>query len=64
MRKLSKIDPVQLALSASRQTLRAWAPEVDARNRFPHESVEALRQLGLLTYFIPRADGGPSDFMT
>jgi acyl-CoA dehydrogenase len=64
MRALEQTDPIQLAATASRQTLRAWACDVDARNRFPHESIDALRQLGLLAYFIPRAQSGPTDFVT
>src|SRR6476469_9191064 len=64
MDAFNEIDPIQLAVTASQETFRAWASDVDARNRFPHESIEALRQLGLLTYFMPRANGGPSDFAT
>ena len=64
MDAFSEIDPIQLAVTAGQETFRAWASDVDARNRFPHESIEALRQLGLLTYFMPRANGGPTDFAT
>src|ERR1044072_3906659 len=64
MQALDQVDPVQLAATASRQTLRAWASNAHAENRSPQESIEALRRLGLLAYFIPRAQGGPTDFVT
>jgi acyl-CoA dehydrogenase len=38
--------------------LRAWAPTADRDNCFPSASVDALRQLGLLGYFIPPELGG------
>src|SRR5262245_45612142 len=59
-----EVDPVQLAEAASRDTLRAWASDVDARNRFPHESIDALRRRGLLGYFIPKPNGCSADFKT
>lgn len=64
MRALREVGPVQIALTASRQTLRTWACDVDDRNRFPHESIEALREHGLLTYFIPRDENVRPDFVT
>src|SRR5690349_16531384 len=64
MTPLSEIDPIQRAVTVSQQTLRAWAGDVDTRNRFPRESIDALRQLGLLSYFIPSPDGRSADFAT
>ena len=58
------VDLVQRAAAVSRETLRVWAADVDARNRFPHESIEALRQAGLSGYFIPKNTGSQADFRT
>ena len=41
-----------------RTVLPRWAALVDAENRFPIESVAALRDAGLLGYFIPPELGG------
>ncbi len=46
------------ARELSRTVLRSWATAVDAESRFPHESVTALREAGLLGYFVPPALGG------
>ena len=42
----------------AREVLRVWAPVVDRDNRFPTESIAALRAAGLLAYFIPQHLGG------
>jgi acyl-CoA dehydrogenase len=64
MTPLNEVDPIQRAVMASQQTLRAWACDVDTRNRFPCEGIEALRQLGLLTFFMPGPNRRPTDFVT
>lgn len=46
------------AREISRTVLPRWAAAVDSENRFPHESVAALRDAGLLGYFIPPELGG------
>ena len=46
------------ALKLAAEVLGPSARAVDAENRFPHESVAALRSAGLLGYFVPPALGG------
>lgn len=50
-------DPVARAEAAS-AVLRRWASEVDRENRFPRESIEALRAAGLLALMVPVEFGG------
>lgn len=58
-------DLTQLARSVQESTLRAWAADVDAQNRFPRESIESLHEAGLLGFFVPCEMGGPGgDFKT
>jgi acyl-CoA dehydrogenase len=45
--------------SASRDVLTACAADVDRQARFPAESFSALREIGLLAWFVPRELGGP-----
>lgn len=42
----------------ARSVLARWAGKVDAENRFPAESISALREAELLGFFIPRELGG------
>jgi alkylation response protein AidB-like acyl-CoA dehydrogenase len=51
-------DILERAREISRTVLPLWAPVVDRDNRFPHESVAALREAGLLGYFVPPELGG------
>jgi alkylation response protein AidB-like acyl-CoA dehydrogenase len=46
------------ARAVSDGVLARWAAAVDAEDRFPHESVAALRDAGLLGYFVPPELGG------
>lgn len=46
------------AAEVSRTVLPRWAAVVDRENRFPEESVAALRDAGLVGFFIPPALGG------
>src|SRR5688572_19751288 len=48
-----------IARSVADGVLRASAHDVDTRNRFPRESIDALRDAGLLKYFVPRRFNGP-----
>jgi alkylation response protein AidB-like acyl-CoA dehydrogenase len=41
------------------ETIRAHAAQVDREARFPYESVEALREAGLLGLGVPESFGGP-----
>lgn len=52
-------DMLERAREISRTVLPRWAPVVDRENRFPQESVAALREAGLLGYFVPPELGGP-----
>jgi acyl-CoA dehydrogenase len=45
--------------SASSEVLAAHAAEVDRLARFPEESFSALREIGLLAWFVPHELGGP-----
>lgn len=47
-----------VAEGISTEVLARWAGSVDRENRFPTESVEAIRAARLLGYFIPRRLGG------
>lgn len=51
-------QPLERAREISRTVLPRWAAIVDAENRFPRESVAALRDAGLLGYFVPPGLGG------
>lgn len=63
-------DRVAEALGAlgelTRNTIYRFAAEVDRAGRFPRESMDALRDLGMLGWFVPRSlgglDGGLVDF--
>lgn len=59
-------DPlVEVAASISRTVLKRWAAEVDAEGRFPRESIQALREAGLMGYFVPaRLGGQPGNLKT
>ena len=49
---------VELAQVLAEEVLGPRATEVDAENRFPRESIDALRQSGLMGWFVPRDEGG------
>lgn len=54
-----------IARSVAEIVLRASAHDVDTRNRFPRESIDALHEAGLLKYFMPRRFSGlEGDFHT
>jgi acyl-CoA dehydrogenase len=55
---LPRIHPLEAAREIAAAVLRSHAADVDARGRFPAESVEALRQAGLLGFFVPERFGG------
>ena len=56
---------IEVAQSISQNVLKRWAADVDAKNRFPQESMEALREGGLLGFFVPEKFGGRGgDFIT
>ncbi len=55
---LAMTQALEDAREISASVLPCWAAAVDAENRFPHESVAALRTAGLLGYFIPPNLGG------
>lgn len=49
----------------TKNVLFRWAPDVDMNNRFPKESINALKEIGLLGYFVPKQYGGyEGDFHT
>jgi acyl-CoA dehydrogenase len=50
---------IEVARAVSRNSLARWAAKVDGENRFPEESVEALRGGGFLGFFVPARFGGP-----
>lgn len=53
------------AQSISQNVLKHWAADVDAKNRFPQESMDALREVGLLRFFVPGKYAGlGGDFKT
>lgn len=49
---------VEKARRISQGVLRRWAAGVDAENRFPRESVDALREGGFFGFFVPVRYGG------
>jgi alkylation response protein AidB-like acyl-CoA dehydrogenase len=53
-----KTDLITTVQTISQTVLRRWAADVDAKNRFPQESIDALREAGLFGYFIPTQYGG------
>lgn len=56
---------IEAAQSISQNVLKRWASDVDAKNRFPQESMDALREEGLLGFFVPTKFGGQGgDFKT
>jgi acyl-CoA dehydrogenase len=54
----ASLAPIDRAGEIATTTVRQWAFAVDDENRFPTESVAALRDAGLLGYFVPRDLGG------
>ena len=46
------------ARDIAREVLRRWAPVVDRESRFPTESIDALKNAGLLGFFVPVDLGG------
>ena len=56
---------IEAAQSISQRVLKRWAADVDAKNRFPQENMDALREEGLLGFFVPSKFGGQGgDFET
>lgn len=56
--QLTPDELVGLAAHVGREVLAVHADEVDARSRFPQESIDALREAGLLRALIPVELGG------
>ena len=50
---------LDLVAKIGREVARPAAAAVDSESRFPHESIEALREGGLLAALIPESHGGP-----
>jgi alkylation response protein AidB-like acyl-CoA dehydrogenase len=51
--------------TVSNDVLYRWAHDVDLNNRFPEESITALREIGLPGYFVPEEYSGyAGDFQT
>jgi acyl-CoA dehydrogenase len=55
---VTEADLVSEARRIAAAVLRAWAPAADRDNVFPAASVQALRESGLLGYFVPAPLGG------
>ena len=55
----ARVDAPAAARQVAATVLRRFAADVDDSGRFPRESVEALRQAGLLAVFVPPRLGGP-----
>ena len=56
---------IRAAQAISQNVLKRWAADVDVKNRFPQESIDALREAGLFGFFVPRRlDGLEGDFRT
>ena len=49
---------LETAGTLSETVLGRWAAEVDREGRFPRESLAALREAGLMSYFVPARLGG------
>lgn len=58
MAPLSEDELVREVRQAAAGPVRRYARAVDRERRFPEESLDALRSLGLAGYFIPRELGG------
>jgi alkylation response protein AidB-like acyl-CoA dehydrogenase len=63
-----RLDPPAARAAATATTLATdilarEAPDVDATGRFPHQSVEAIRQAGLLGLTMPSSHGGQGQGM-
>ena len=52
------------AREVSESVLAPVASAVDTENRFPSESVDAMREAGMLGYFIPESLGGAGGDVT
>ncbi len=52
------LTPVELAAHIGTTAAAPAAEDVDARSRFPHESIDALRDAGMLGALIAEDDGG------
>ena len=50
---------LDLVAKIGREVARPASAAVDSESRFPHESIEALRESGLLAALIPESHGGP-----
>jgi acyl-CoA dehydrogenase len=50
---------LDLVAKIGREVARPASAAVDSESRFPHESIEALREGGLLAALIPESHGGP-----
>lgn len=51
-------DVIELTRSIAKREIAPHAADVDARSRFPEESMNALRRAGLLGLLVPRKLGG------
>src|SRR6185437_4678038 len=49
---------LQKVHTLGKEVLSVYAAEVDREARFPHESLDALRQARLLSAYVPREYGG------
>lgn len=58
MRYSSEEALIEAASDISQRVLGGWAAEIDRQNRFPQESIDALREAGLLGFFVPASHGG------
>jgi len=57
-RRPPELSPQALAAQIGAAVVGPAAEDVDARARFPHEAVDALREAGMLGALIPQAMGG------
>src|SRR5256885_9510040 len=48
-----------LARKVAREKIVRWAAEVDEQERYPTESLEAIKEAGLYGIWVPEAHGGP-----
>ena len=58
MAEVTAPDWLARAELISRDVLGCWSMDVDNANRFPQESIDALRDAGLLAFCVPRRFGG------